>query len=57
MTLPLITALAADAVPADPRLMALTNGDGSTTSGYLIGDEHFHFMVDAERSRLIYLPY
>ena len=36
------------AVPADPRPRTVTNPDGTTVSIRMHGDEHFHFMTDAD---------
>lgn len=41
------------AVPADPRVRTLSNPDGSEIKVRVHGDEHFHFMTDADCTRLL----
>lgn len=42
-----------NAVPANPRLRTITNPDGSEIQVRVHGDEHFHFMTDADGSRIL----
>lgn len=41
------------AVPADPRPRTIENPDGTTVEVRMHGDEHFHFMTDAECTRIL----
>ncbi len=41
------------AVPADPRPRVITNPDGSTLTVRVHGDEFFHFMTDADCTRIL----
>ncbi len=41
------------AVPADPRPRVLTNPDGSTITVRVHGNEYFHFMTDADCTRIL----
>ena len=41
------------AVPANTALMQLYNSDGTCIEGYLVGDEHFHYVVSADHSTLL----
>lgn len=41
------------AKPADPRVRTMTNPDGTEVQVRVIGDEHFHFMTDVNRTRII----
>ncbi len=41
------------AVPADPRPRVLTNPDGSEVTVRMHGDEFFHFMTDADCTRIL----
>lgn len=41
------------AVPADPRPRVLTNPDGSTVTVRVHGNEYFHFMTDADCTRIL----
>lgn len=43
------------AVPADPRPRVITNPDGSTVTVRVHGNEYFHFMTDAECTRILEL--
>lgn len=41
------------AVPADPRVRTMTNPDGTVVQFRMLGDEHFHFMTDVDRTMIL----
>lgn len=41
------------AVPADPRVRTMTNPDGTEVRFRMLGDEHFHFMTDVDRTMIL----
>lgn len=41
------------AIPADPRPRVVTNPDGSTVTVRVHGNEYFHFMTDADCTRIL----